>query len=440
VDPEGIEETNQQLKNQREEFTEMADTAEDSTGKLEMFSNRWKGAMRTFSVGLAIATGSLASKIPVVGELIESMSGVLQALVFRIDKALRPAFEGVQQELFKVQERVLEADNVFEALKEAIFGVAEVMDMLEGSLLAEFVENLSGLRIPQGVAEFFANLVTMDILGVMMQLRDAFANPESVITGIKQFGENISVWMDEHVIPGAIEAGKNVIGAIGDGLSGVLNTTLAWGEDIVSNIADGVMSEINSVVEAAGSIAEWVEIKIGGVVDDAIEWGKSIPSDIATGIQNAIESVQTWAGNVADGIAEHIPSLSDAKEWGKDLIDGIIQGLQEKSTELGAAVEQHISQVIRDRLPGSDAETGPLSDLSETGPALVDTVSQGMERSTSRAGDAASTVADAADPRAGGGFAARRRTRPTIVMDGRKLTEQDGRYRRDQTARRGRDG
>ena len=436
VSPEGIKETSRELRKQREEFTEMADTAEDSTAKMERFSARWAGAMKTFTAGLAVATAGLASKIPIIGELLDGMGAVLDALAFKLDGALRPALNDVRNALFETANSITDAEGALGGLREAFTGLMEALSQLQQA----FFETFTGRDLDENpLLEFWFKLASLNVGGLAA---DAVNALQTILDeGFSGFGENMAeeFGFKEH-IENLDDVGADILDSIKSGFTGAVGGVTEWGKDIVSNVADGITSKMNSAAEAAGSIAEWIETKIGDAVDAALEWGKSIPSDIATGIRNKIQDVQKWAGNVADDIAENIPSLDEAIEWGKDLIQGIIEGLQKKSTELGNAVEEHASQVVRDRLPGSDAETGPLSDLSTTGPALVETFAGGMEQSASRAGDAASTVAEAADPRAGGGFAARRRTQPTIVMDGRTLTEQDGRYRRDQTARRGRDG
>ena len=54
---------------------------------------------------------------------------------------------------------------------------------------------------------------------------------------------------------------------------------------------------------------------------------------------------------------------------------------------------------VRDRFTSSDAETGPLDDISTTGPALVDTFADGMTDEALTAERASEVIADAAKPR-----------------------------------------
>ena len=64
---------------------------------------------------------------------------------------------------------------------------------------------------------------------------------------------------------------------------------------------------------------------------------------------------------------------------------------------VGNAVDD-IVQNARDKLPGSDAKEGPLSDLSDTGPALVQEFVAGIEMNTDELARASRQAAAAAMP------------------------------------------
>jgi len=436
VTPEGIEETNRQLENQQETMQETAETSGESANKMEAFAARWDGAMSAIVAGLAVATAGLATKIPVVQELMVGLEGIISSLAFKLDQDLRPALEDVRGELFETQKKIQDSDGAFEGFLVTIGGVTDAIHELQTGLF----EELTGIDVTENpILDFWFKLASLnfgsladDAVGAIQTIRDE---------GFSGFGENMAEEFGfREEITNLDQVGADIINQIETGFNNQVGNLTEMGEQIPQDIASGVDDFLFRAKFKAQDLGNRIKNNITDKIDQAKEWGAGIPKDIANGIDNRISDVQARAENIADKIGEKIPTFNEAKQWGKDLVDGIIQGLQEKSTELGNAVEEHLSQVIRDRLPGSDAETGPLSDLSTTGPALVETFAGGMEQATPRAESAAESVADAADPQAGGGFAARRETQPMLVMDGRTLTEQDGRYRRDQTARRGRNG
>ncbi|MFW5938374.1 MAG: hypothetical protein ACOCSN_05460, partial [Halanaeroarchaeum sp.] len=77
------------------------------------------------------------------------------------------------------------------------------------------------------------------------------------------------------------------------------------------------------------------------------------------------------AGSLADGLRSKLGAVRDA------------------AGDLGDAIDK--------RMPESDAKEGPLSNISEYGPAFAETLAKGLEGSTRPVEKAATTLAGAAD-------------------------------------------
>jgi hypothetical protein len=100
-----------------------------------------------------------------------------------------------------------------------------------------------------------------------------------------------------------------------------------------------------------------------------------------------------------DEIIDAVADLPDELfESGQAAIDEFVSGIQSMADAPVEAVEDIVGGV-RDRLPFSPAEVGPLSDLDEAGEALPETLATHAERNAGRAAEAGETVARAADPR-----------------------------------------
>lgn len=117
-------------------------------------------------------------------------------------------------------------------------------------------------------------------------------------------------------------------------------------------------------------------------------------------------------------IMNALPSASDFYSRGKALIRGFTNGIKSLASRPAKAVKK-IAKRVRDKLPFSPAKEGPLADLDETGPALVEELASGMEGSLARAEGASSRVADAAspNPEARAGATGAPRDAPQTVID-----------------------
>lgn len=89
--------------------------------------------------------------------------------------------------------------------------------------------------------------------------------------------------------------------------------------------------------------------------------------------------------------------VGDFKQSGKDLINAFIEGIQNKTNAVGNAVDDTV-QKARDKLPGSDAKEGPLTDLTASGAALPETVAEGVTKNLNPLEHAAQAAATEAKP------------------------------------------
>jgi hypothetical protein len=125
------------------------------------------------------------------------------------------------------------------------------------------------------------------------------------------------------------------------------------------------------------------------LVRDGASWGKDLLNEFVSGVMDRVEWAKGKIASAADAVTSNLSfdiEANDrmAREWGADAITEFVSGASQ------ASQEQNV----------------PLP--TEMG--------------------------------AGGGFRAKRERQPTIIMDGRELTKQDGRFRDDQTSRRATDG
>jgi len=273
-------------------------------------------------------------------------------------------------------------------LRDDLFGVANVVEKADGTFEAL---SLAVLGVKKSIEQFSIDAIQRQI---------------NELIGV----EVPSDWL---------EFGLETLTGDFDSAARILNRIVD--EDIVPPINN----KIGEIKKSAKNV--W-----NGIVSDV----KTFAGNMKTKIQNEISNVKTDFDNLASDLNSWGSDLaSDALDWGKDLVDELAAGIEQKISEVENAAKK-VATAIDEYMPGSPADTGPLSDLDESGPGLVDELASGMRSGVGEVQSAAGDVARGMDARGGG-----RRSfgggGGGSQIDGRQLSESTGRYRSDPARRRG---
>jgi len=164
-------------------------------------------------------------------------------------------------------------------------------------------------------------------------------------------------------------------------------TSLAGARDAIAGILTGLRDTALNLVTAAkdGVIGQWrqladaINTTTQGGVDRVIEWFRGLPGRASDALRAGLSLVEQAARDLAQGAVDAFLRLVDqAQEAGEGLVRAFTDGIRAKIDSFIGGVEDMV-QRARDLLPGSDAETGPLSDLTASGRALWETFAVGME-------------------------------------------------------------
>jgi len=401
----GAKRTKSDLQEVDEEVNEVTESTEESSSRLEDISSRLSGVFKALLAGVAVVTGGLLTKIPVLKEVAAGLGSVFTSIGLQIDKQLRPALSNLTKGLFELSGAIAEGnfDEVKAIFKDAANAVRGInFSEIANNVLSSFGGIFTGLgklakntnvkkqfkKFLQGIGDFLGKLNYKKFFG-------------DIVTGITTFITNVD-WLG---------IGADLIKFIANGIASAVRNT-DWSQ-LVGDITSSIIKTINNT--------DWVQV------------GKNIITFISNGIAAIGGFLIEQGMELGAWIKSQFDSaINDAKQWGKDLIQEFIDGIQAKISELENKLDS-VEQKIRDRFPGSPAETGPLKDLDKTGPALIEEFSSGVEGS---AGNAGSTVDTALDASAAGGFKAQRRKATRIFIDGRDITDETARFRYDRTGRR----
>lgn len=148
--------------------------------------------------------------------------------------------------------------------------------------------------------------------------------------------------------------------------------------------------------------------KAFGVIQDAGEalvgFIKGVPDTVKNMADKFVDVLTTWhpAGIIfskRDEIMDALPSISDFVERASGLVGGFIDGIRAGIDDVADAVGD-MADAAAKRLPGSDAEEGPLSTLTDQSRAFGETFAQETRGQADNVGDAAGEMAGAASENA----------------------------------------
>lgn len=287
-------------------------------------------------------------------------------------------------------------DRITRVVDRDLGRVNELVDVHLGETISEFTRTLTHLQ----------ENVVQPVLKAIMWLWDHYG--DEILTTVEITVDTIT----------------SIFTIALDGLVTTFRAMMAiirgdWSEawNIVAGFFERTLDEILSYGKRwGGALLDW----LGGFVDGVVEWfkglyrrliGGSVVPDMLEDILGAFkgwgEDLLRWLpGAVSDVVSEFEDLAGDALEEitsvdlydaGKDMVSDLADGIRDKMPSAKGAAET-LAGAVDARMPSSDAETGPLSDITESGPAIPETIAAGMSEQLRDVEQTARDVAKAARP------------------------------------------
>jgi phage-related minor tail protein len=379
--PEGIGETVDSLENMEAQTEESAETMDDQASAMGDLSNKFAGAMGAITAGFAVVSGALLARVPVLGEAAAGLGAILTSLGLKVDQTLRPALSPLTDLFFRISQAINNANGPL------------------GTLIGLVT---TAVAIVTAVGAAVAGLVTtfLALGGSLSTVASAAGTVVSALGTIA--GAIISL---PALIAGAIVA--------------LLGFAVAYKRNW-----RGTREFTNRIV---AKIAQLVKRAFINFINKTIQF-----------LGEFVTAAKKKFNKVRSNTAETFTNLiADATQFGKDLVSNFADGIRDRISEAVDAASD-LASAVRDRLPGSPAETGPLSDLGETGPGLVNTFAAGIDNNVGTIKRSSEGLAEDAQPAAS---ALDRQGGKTILeIEGRQVERATRDFRSDGTDLRGRYG
>ena len=164
-----------------------------------------------------------------------------------------------------------------------------------------------------------------------------------------------------------------------------IRTTFETIWNVVSSIWNSISGTISSVMNAIRSVVSsvWNSIKstVSNVMQSISSTVSSIWDNIRSAVSDKISGIKSTIQNGFDAAVGYIKGLaSDAWNWGRDIIQGIIDGIQSAIGWLADCVT-NVADTIRDFLHFSVPDKGPLTDYESWMPDFMKGLADGIDKS-----------------------------------------------------------
>ena len=275
--------------------------------------------------------GNILSVIPnVLREAIETAVPYIQEKGIALVEALLTGYQEKMPEMYeKVGSFLLDMMNKITENLPALLkkGGELATNFVKGyrEKLPEFISGI-GNFITQAINFIGQNLPVFVSIGT-----DVLSN---ILNGIMESLPKISETLQEVI--------GNIVTAIGDNLPIILEA----GVDILLNLLDGIIECLPELIKTAGKIVIDMVAAIAKCLPKVLESGIEIIGKLLAGIIKAVPEL-------ISSIPEIISDLGDAfmkKDWGqvgKDIIDGLINGIKGAATAVGNAIKEVAGNALK---------------------------------------------------------------------------------------------
>lgn len=180
-----------------------------------------------------------------------------------------------------------------------------------------------------------------------------------------------------------------------ENLSSLIHAAL----QLILALVQGIVQALPELVAAAPEIIISIISTLLSMVPEVIQTAITLVGELAGGLLKARGTLIAKAMELLNSLFEKIKSgeiLDKAKEWGKDFIQGIIDGIKSMINKVGDAVKS-VADKIASFLHFSKPDEGPLREYEKWMPDFMSGMAKGIYTNMPVINDAARAIAQTID-------------------------------------------
>lgn len=180
----------------------------------------------------------------------------------------------------------------------------------------------------------------------------------------------------------------NIFTSIGNFFTSIWEGISAFFSSVWNGIKETVSGAVSAVWETISTVFSTIWEFISGVATN-------IWTSITTAFTNILSGITGTIGNIKDSIVTGFTAAIDwikalpaqAVQWGKDIINSIVDGIKSAVSKVGEAVSG-VASKIKGFLGFSEPDEGPLSDFHTYMPDMIDLMTKGISAGKAKVRDA----------------------------------------------------
>lgn len=351
-------------------------------------------------VGKVISSiGTIMTVIPKLGGALKAVQGAMAAfnavcaanpyvLIIAAIVALIAIFvvlwnkcDGFRQFWINLWEEIKTVvSTVVEAIKGFFTGIIDFVKTNWQGLLLLLVNPFAGaFKLLYDNCEEFRNFINGVLEGIKTLISNAWT---AITTGITTAWTAISSFFST-----IWEGIKNIFSTVLEAIKTVVTTVVNAIKSVITTVWTGIKSTISTVMNAIKSTISTLWNGIKSTITSIVN---GIKNTVSNAFNNMLSAIRSIVGNIASTIKSgfqsaisYITSLpSQALQWGKDIIMGIVNGIKSCMGAVGDAVSG-VASKIKSFLHFSVPDEGPLTDYESWMPDFMNGLAKGIDKSKS---------------------------------------------------------
>lgn len=299
------------------------------------------------------------------------------------------------------------AKNILPAIKEALNGIGQLIselapvitDALPG-LIKDVLPGLvdAALAIVQAIVDTLNDEEAIDTIidaavDIILTLADALAKNIDKIVGAaaKIIVALIEKLTDEETLEALIDAAIDLIIALAKGLVDATEKILIALAKVLAKILYAIGEWEHDMIEAGKNLVKKIGEGIANAARNAFQWGRDLIDNFVQGIKDKVQAVVDAVKGVAEKIKEYLGfsepelgPLSNFHTFAPDMIDLFAQGIRQGMTDVENSAllfANTVSGAMQGALVGDPglalataggfAQTAPIQSASATGGDIV---------------------------------------------------------------------
>lgn len=356
---------------------------DDQLRKLDVGATAAKNAMGT--ILLPVLTNLAGEGVDLLGEFTNGIldaNGDMEKMGEVIDTVLPQVLDAIMEYLPEILDLAISiitaiANSLIENIDVIIDAATDIVFALFDGIMNNLPKIIDAaveliITLAAGLIDNLPTIVQggMDLLmAVVKGLTDALpelipAAVDAVLTIVDTLVDNIDMLIDAAIA---------IIMALADGLIESLPRLAEKAPDIVIKLVKAIIENAPKLFEASLELILKLAEGLGSFFYKLVEKGREIVDQI-------------WAG--------FKEKLENATQWGKDLMDNFIGGIDSKWQNLKNKVS-NVAQTVTDFLGFSEPKEGPLSNFHTYAPDMIDLFIKGLKQGEQRLQN---QLADTFDP------------------------------------------